>query len=104
MIQELIKSGVNKVNVSLNAHNKITYNQICNPKFDETFESIIKFIKKAKEVGLKTEVTAVTIPEIEITKVNEFANRMGVKFSSREYIRLFWKKKLIYQIKSNILN
>ena len=90
MIQELIKSGVNKVKVSLNAHNTITYNQICNPKFDETFESIIKFIKKAKEVGLKTEATAVTIPEIEITKVNEFANKMGVKFSPREYIRFFW--------------
>ena len=90
VIQELIKSGVNKIKVSLNAHNKITYNQICNPKFDETFESIIKFIKKANEMGLKTEVTAVTIPEIEITKVNEFANKMGVKFSPREYIRFFW--------------
>ena len=81
---------MDKVSVSLNAHNKITYNQICNPKFEETFGNIIKFIKKAKERGLKTEVTAVTIPEIEITEVKELADKMGVKFSSRECIRFFW--------------
>jgi TatD DNase family protein len=90
LIQELIKSGVDRVNVSLNAHNEITYNQICNPKFKETYEHIIKFIKKARGMGLKIEVTAVTIPEIEITKINELAKKMGVKFYSREYIRFFW--------------
>ena len=41
-------------------------------------------------MGLKTEVTAVTIPEIEITKVKELADKMGVKFSPRDYIRFFW--------------
>jgi cyclic pyranopterin phosphate synthase len=90
VVRELKEAGVDKVSVSLNAHNKETYNQICKPIFKDAYEHVLEFIKKAKQEGLETEATAVTIPEIEITKVKELAEKMGVKFSAREYIPCFW--------------
>jgi TatD DNase family protein len=81
---------VDKVNVSLNAHNKATYNEVCKPEFENAYENILEFIRKAKQEGIETEVTAVTIPEVEITKVKELAERLGVKFTVRQYIPFFW--------------
>jgi TatD DNase family protein len=78
------------VSVSLNAHNKETYNEVCKPVFEDAYENVLEFIKKAKEEGLETEATAVTITEVEVTKVKELAENMGVKFSVREYIPFFW--------------
>jgi cyclic pyranopterin phosphate synthase len=88
--RELKEAGVDKVSVSLNAHNKETYNEVCKPVFKDAYENVLEFIKKAKEEGLETEATAVTIPEVEIAKVKELAESMGVKFSVREYIPFFW--------------
>jgi TatD family-associated radical SAM protein len=88
--RELKEAGVDKVNVSLNAHNKATYNEVCKPKFENAYESILEFIRKAKQEGIEMEVTAVTIPEVEITKVKELAERLGVNFTVRQYIQFFW--------------
>ena len=90
VMQELRDAGVDKVSVSLNAPNKGKYNQICKPVFEDAYENVFGFIKKAKEAGLEIEVTAVTIPEIEISKVEKLAEKLGVKFSVREYIPFFW--------------
>ena len=90
VVRELKDAGVDKVSVSLNAHDKEAYNQICKPVFEDAYENVLEFIKKAKEEGLETEATAVTIPEVEVTKVKELAERIGVKFAVREYIPFFW--------------
>jgi len=88
--KELKKAGLDKVSVSLNAHNKQTYNQVCKPKFQNAFQEVLNFIKKAKEEKLDTEITTVTIPEVNVNKVNEIAANIGVKFRLREYIPCFW--------------
>jgi TatD family-associated radical SAM protein len=90
VVRELKEAGVDKVSVSLNAHDKETYNQICKPVFEDAYENILEFIKKAKEEGLETEATAVRIPEVDLAKVKELTERTGVKFSVREYIPCFW--------------
>jgi cyclic pyranopterin phosphate synthase len=90
VVRELKEAGVDKVSVSLNAHDKTTYNQVCKPVFEDAYENVLEFIKKAKEEGLETEATAVTIPEVDLAKVKELAENMGVKFSAREYIPFFW--------------
>lgn len=90
VVQELKDAGVDKISVSLNAPDKETYNQICKPIFEDAYENVIEFIKKANKEGLQIEATAVTIPEVEITKVKELAERIGVKFAVREYIPFFW--------------
>lgn len=90
VVLELKEAGVDKVSVSLNAYDKATYNQVCKPVFEDAYENVLEFIKKAKEEGLETEVTAVTIPEVDLAKVRELAKRMGVKFTVREHIPCFW--------------
>ena len=90
VVKELKKAGVDKISVSLNAHNKSTYNQLCKPRFENAFEGVLEFIKKAKEEDLETEMTAVTIPEVDLSKVRQLAKRMGVAFRLREYIPCFW--------------
>ncbi len=82
-------AGVDRVSVSLNAHDEETYNQVCRPVFVNAFESVLDFIKKAREL-LDVEVTAVRIPEVDISRVGEIAKWLGVKFRVREYIQPFW--------------
>jgi TatD family-associated radical SAM protein len=89
-VNELKTAGVEKVSISLNAHNKEVYNQICKPIYEGAYENVLDFIKRAKEVGLETEATAVNVPEVKISKVKEVAESLGAKFVLREYIPLFW--------------
>ena len=88
--KELKDAGIDKVSVSLNAPNKATYNKICKPMFEDAYEKVLEFIIKAVEAGIQTEATAVTIPEVDLSKVNVLAERMGAKFSVRQYIPFFW--------------
>ena len=89
VVGELKHAGVSKINVSLNTHNKETYNKICKPEFQDAYEKVIDFISKTKKADLEIQVTAVTISEIEISRVKEVAEKMGVKFSVREYVPFF---------------
>jgi len=89
IIKELKEAGVNKISVSLNAHDKETYNQVCKPIFEDAFESVLEFIEKTKEV-FEIEITAVAIPEIDIERIGEIAREIGVKFRVREYIPCSW--------------
>ena len=89
VIGELKEAGVDRVSVSLNAHNRETYNYVCKPKFENAYENVIKFIEKAKE-QFDTEITTVTIPEVSISEIKEMARKIGVKFRPREYQPCFW--------------
>lgn len=89
VIKELHDAGVNKISVSLNAQDSETYSQICKPKFEKAFESVIDFVRKAREV-FDAEVTAVAIPEVDVEKVREIANSLNVRFRLREYIPCSW--------------
>lgn len=89
VVEELKEAGVDRVSVSLNAHDKATYMEVCRPRFENAYESILEFIEKAKRI-LDVEVTAVSIPEVDLDKVAEIAANMGVKFRIRQYIPGFW--------------
>jgi len=89
IIGELKEAGVNRVSISLNAHNEQTYNFVCKPNFENAFLEVLKFIRKSK-LKLDTEITAVTIPEVDISKVQKIATRMGVKFRARQFTPCFW--------------
>jgi TatD DNase family protein len=86
---ELKAAGVEKVNVSLNAGDKETYNEICKPTFANAYEAVIDFICKAKSL-LEVEATVVRMPEVNVSKAQEVADRLGVKFRIREYIPCFY--------------
>ncbi len=89
VITEMKSAGVDKVSVSLNAHNKQVYNQVCKPQFENAYASVLDFIKAAG-AELDTEVTAVTIPEADLQRTKEIASDLGVKFRKRDYIPCFW--------------
>jgi TatD family-associated radical SAM protein len=89
VIKELKDAGVDRISVSLNAHDEATYIDVCKPRFEKAFENVLKFIEKAGR-EFDTEITTVTIPEVNIRKVRETAEKMGVKFRIREYIPCFW--------------
>ena len=82
LITELKAAGVDKVNVSLNAPDKQTYNKICKPAFDDAYEAVLEFIEKAKNV-METEATAVYVSKVDLRPVEELAKAMGVKFRIR---------------------
>ena len=84
IIDELVEAGLDRLSVSLNAHNREVYNKVCKPVFDNAYKSVLEFIKKAKK-KMDTEITAVTIPEANIEKLKDIAKKMGVKFRSRVY-------------------
>jgi len=89
VVEELKEAGVDKISVSLNAHKKETYNQVCKPAFENAFENVLEFIKKARG-KFDMEITTVTIPEVDIPKVREIARKLDVGFRIREYIPCFW--------------
>ena len=89
VIEELKEAGLDRISISLNAHNKETYNYVCKPKFENAYENVIRFIEKAKR-QFDTETTAVTIPEVNISEIKEMARKMGVKFRPREYQPCIW--------------
>lgn len=89
VVEKLKTAGVNKVSVSLNAHDEETYDEVCKPAFAGAYAAVLKFIEKAKG-KLDVDVTAVTTPEVDLHKVEELAKRMGVKFRLRVCIPCFW--------------
>jgi len=87
--KELNEAGVDRVSVSLNAHNQQTYDYVCKPNFENAFSEVLEFIRTVNDT-LDTEITAVTIPEAAISKIREIAIKMGVKFRIRPFIPCFW--------------
>jgi TatD DNase family protein len=84
-----MEAGVDRLSISLNAHNKQTYDYVCKPNFENAFENVLRFIRMAGK-KLNTEITAVTIPETDITKMRKIAANMGVRFRARQFIPCFW--------------
>ncbi len=89
VVAELKAAGVNKVSVSLNAGDEETYNEICKPNFTGAYEATLGFIEKAKK-ALDVEATALTMPEVDLHKVEALTKRFGVEFRLRQYEPCFW--------------
>jgi len=82
--KELKAAGVDKLSISVNAHNESLYNEVCRPKLKNAYVAVLEFINSAKQ-ELETEITAVTTPEVDIQKVEKRAEEMGVKSRTRPY-------------------
>jgi len=90
VVRELKDAGVDAVSVSLNGHDEETYYRVCKPIFKDAYRSVIDFIKRAKDESLDVEVTAVRIPEIDISKIHDLAVNLGTRFRAREFIPCFY--------------
>lgn len=88
VVPELSKY-IDSVSISLNAGDEETYNRICNPTFQDAFNSLIEFIKEAKKYINEVVVSAVAIPDLDISKIKSFAEKeLRVKFKERPYDEL----------------
>ncbi len=89
VIDELKEAGIDRLSVSLNAHNKETYDSVCKPKLENAFDSVLEFISKASAL-INTEITTVTIPEVNIPEIEALAKKLRVKLRIRQYEQFFW--------------
>jgi len=89
VIDELKEAGIDKLSVSLNAHNKETYDSVCKPKLENAFDSVLEFISKASAL-INIEITTVTIPEVNISEMEALAKKLRVKLRIRQYEQFFW--------------
>jgi GTP 3',8-cyclase len=89
VIDELKEAGIDKLSVSLNAHNKETYDSVSKPNFANAFGSVLEFISKAR-AQINTEITTVTIPEVNISEMETLARNLRVKLRVRQYEQFFW--------------
>ena len=87
--KELKTAGVSFASVSLNGYNEQTYTENCRPSFNGAFEVVLDFIRRTKQ-KLPIEITAVRMPEVDITEVEAIAEKLGVPFRIREYTPCFW--------------
>jgi cyclic pyranopterin phosphate synthase len=89
VVDELKEAGVDRLSISLNAHNQETYHSVCKPKFENAFDSVLEFINKAN-AHINTEITTVTIPEVNISEMEALASNLRVKLRIRQYEQFFW--------------
>ncbi|MCS7215090.1 MAG: YchF/TatD family DNA exonuclease [Thermodesulfovibrio sp.] len=74
---------IDAVSISLNAHDKETYNKICNPFKPDAYEEVIEFIKDAKKYIPSVQITVVDLKEVDIKKCEEIASSLDVKIKIR---------------------
>ncbi len=84
VVQELKSAGLESVSVSLNAESKQKYNALCKPAYENAYESVLEFTKKAVELGIRTQMTVVgSLPGIDIKACEKIATDMGATFRVR---------------------
>lgn len=84
-ILEKLKGLVDKIYVSLNAHNEKTFGLLHKTKIKKPFNKILSFIKKAKKYIPLVVVTTIQHPQIDIAKVKKIAQELNVEYLPREY-------------------
>lgn len=89
VVKELRGAGVNKISISLNAQDSEIYKRVCRPNFEDAFENVLDFVRRARKV-FDVEITAVAIPEVNVERVREIADSLNVNFRLREHIPCSW--------------
>ena len=90
-VADEFKNLIDSVSISLNAPNEKEYDEICNPKINNAYNSMKEFVKACKTAGMDVTTSVVTgfddIHNIDIQKCEEIAKSLGAKFRNREFIK-----------------
>jgi cyclic pyranopterin phosphate synthase len=82
---ELADAGLDRIQISLNAHDSETYLRLCQPKLGRiAYDSILEFAQSCKPL-MRVEFSAVDIPGVDIEACRGIAERMGVEFRLRVF-------------------
>ena len=84
-----LKRLIDEFSVSLNGSTKDEYNELSQPKFDEAYEEVKKFIKACSDAGIY--VTASVVEgykgrHLDLQTCEKIATDLGAKFRVREWI------------------
>ena len=89
-VAEEFKGLIDAVSVSLNASNEEEYNEICNPKIENAYAEMKKFIVECKNIGIEVSTSIVTgfddIHNIDVDECARISKKLGAKFRNREFI------------------
>jgi len=75
---------VDSISISLDAQDKETYNKICKPSFNNAYEGVLSFIREAHKFIPTVQVTAVTLPGVDIEECRRVAGELGVRLRVRK--------------------
>ena len=93
--KSLEKAGLDEIRVSVNAINKEEYNKLCRPKFKDSFNNLIRFVRTLNESKIDTYISFVVGFSDKIVKTRpkkdyiKFAKKLGInkkKIILRNYI------------------
>ena len=77
------------ISVSLNAQNEEVYNKISNPKIENAYEEVKRFIRACVEAKVNTTASVVAnVPNypIDVERCAVIAKSLGAKFRARDFI------------------
>ncbi|HJH31442.1 MAG TPA: radical SAM protein [Methanosarcinaceae archaeon] len=83
VVSELKEAGLSAVSVSLNAGSEELYNELCRPVHDNSYQAMLDFTKAALGIGMRTRMTVVSMPEVDIGKCERIAHDIGADFHVR---------------------
>jgi len=75
---------VDRISISLDAHNEETYNRICKPSFKNAFQGILDFIRESRKFIPEVQITVIAIEGVDIGKCRKIAEELGVDLRVRE--------------------
>ena len=84
-----LKGLIDEFSVSLNAPTKKEYNELSQPKFDEAYEEVKKFIKACEDEKISVVASVVEGYKgrhLDLTICENIAKDLGAKFRVREWI------------------
>lgn len=75
------------VNISLNAPDAGSYNEVCRPRIEVAFEGLLQFAKECKEAGVNCWFSVVDcIGEEKLESCRKIAQSIGIPLRVREFI------------------
>ena len=84
-----LKGLIDKISVSLNASTSEEYNELSQPKFENAYDEVKKFIKCCSQAGIQTDASIVDGYKgrrLDIEKCRKIANDLGANLRVREWI------------------
>lgn len=89
-VAEEFKGLLDEASISLNSDNQEEYNEICNPKIENAYDEVKKFITACNNTGIKTYASIVSGFDkehiINIQNCEKIAHELGAEFRNREFI------------------
>jgi len=79
-----LRGIVDRVSVSLNAHDAESYDRVCRPVFKNAFAEVVDFIHKAKTHIADVQATVVEMEGVDVEKCKQITNGLGVTLRVRK--------------------